>query len=152
MAVEASTSFILLGFHDNKALLFQDTGSGYPGINDDTKVQIDTTSQVLHVDINANKVLLGMMNGNLAQYNLDGSADGDSITHSGGRIYGVSLCEGNHKVALVETAGAFALKVYDDAGAAVTVANDGALDEIIEASLAVSAECDIIAVGGISTS
>ena len=149
MAVEASTSTILLGFHHNKALLFQDTGSGY---TDAHNVQIDTASQVLHVDINADKVLLGMMNGDLAQYNVDGSADGASISHSGGRIYGVSLCEGNHKVALVETAGAFALKVYDDAGAAVTVVNDGALDEIIEASLAVSAECDIIAVGGISTS
>jgi hypothetical protein len=103
ITVQSSLRTLVVGSYQNRVLVYKDTGSGF-----DLNETISTESQVLHVDLSQeNKLVVGMMNGDVAEYSSDGESfennPPSNTTHSGSRVYGVKGCGEGKKVVVVET-------------------------------------------------
>jgi hypothetical protein len=82
-------------------------GSGYQ-----LSQTIQTSSQVTCIDLSKeNKLLVGMMNGDLAEYSFDGQLFQSPVitVHPNEEVFAVKLCPGGTKVAIMEAAGIFSL-------------------------------------------
>jgi hypothetical protein len=89
---------LVQGSYDKNVYVYQDTSFTN---------EFATVSQVLHVDLNsAGDLLLGHMNGQLSRYTFEAGAHGFesplAVPVSGGRVYGVKMCEDQSFLALVE--------------------------------------------------
>ena len=128
-----------VGTFNKSVLVYIDSGSGY-----ELNQTIQTDSQVTAIDLRQdNKLLVGMMNGDLAEYSSDGSSFSSTVntSNTNSQVYAVKLCPGGTKVALLEAAGVFSLTIFPaDAAESVSFAEE-LQDEFIEPYLSVSSNC-----------
>jgi hypothetical protein len=105
VSIDASLKTFVAGTFNKSILVYIDSGAGY-----DLNQTIPTNSQVTSLDLTRdNKILVGMMNGDMAEFTSDGlsfSESGTNSTNPGGHVYGVKICP-NGKLALLETGGVF---------------------------------------------
>ena len=98
------------GTFNNTVLVYIDSGSGY-----ELNQTIQTDSQVTSIDLSENnKLLVGMMNGDLAEYSSDGSSFSSSAntSNTNSQVYAVEVCPGGTKVTVLEAAGVFSLVIF----------------------------------------
>ena len=105
-----------VGTHSKSVLIYIDSGSDY-----ELNQTIITDSQVTNIDLcKENKLLVGMMNGDLAEFSSDGSSFTSSvnISNPNSQIYAAELCPDRAKVVILEAAGVFNLTIFpaDDSG------------------------------------
>jgi hypothetical protein len=116
---------------------------------------LQTASQVTSVDLTAdNRILAGMINGDLAEFSSDGQSFSDTdsnISNTNAQVYDAKLCPDGVRVVLLETEGVFSLKIINIEGSQMTFTEELA-GELIEGFLAASADCMVVAVSGISMS
>lgn len=152
LVFQSSLNLLVAGSYSNSAQFYTTDGSTFS-----PPTPITTESQVTCVDLSSEGILLlGMANGTVTQYLWGGSAFGEpsSLNNSNSRVEGVAACPNDGKVVLLETEGVFSLKVLD--------ADDNVVgnpefttkleDELVEAYLAVTPDCSVIAVSGVTMS
>lgn len=104
---------------------------------------IQTSSQVTCIDLSKeNKLLVGMMNGDLAEYSSDGQFQlfqSPVITaHPNEEVFAVKLCSGGTKVAIMEAAGIFSLIILPSDGSGSVSFVEELSEELIEPYLSTS--------------
>ena len=140
----------IAGTSEKTILVYIDSGEGYV-----LHQTLQTTSQVTSVDLTAdNRILVGMINGDLAEFSSDGqsfSDTGSNTSNANAQVYDAKLCPDGARVVLLETDGVFSLKVFN-ADDTETTFTEELMEELIEGFLAASADCMVVAVSGISMS
>ena len=145
-----------VGTFNKSVLVYTSSGSGYgPGSGSCYQLSqtIQTDSQVTSIDLcEENKLLVGMMNGDLAEYSFDGSSFSSPVntSNANSQAYAVELCPGGTKVALLEAAGVFSLTIFPADSSESVSFTEELQDEFIEPYLSVSKGCLTIAVSGVS--
>ena len=102
---------------------------------------IQTSSQVTCIDLcKENKLLVGMMNGDLAEYSSDGQLFQSPVitVNPNEEVFAVKLCPGGTKVAIMEAAGIFSLKIFPSDGSGSVSFLEELSEEFIEPYLSAS--------------
>ena len=148
VTIVSSLKTFAAGTFNKTVLVYIDSGSGY-----ELNQTISTESQVTSVHATSdNRLLAGMMNGDLAEFASDGqsfSPVGANTSNSNSRVYGVKLCPEGVRIALMEEAGVFQLSVFSSDGTETLFLSELS-EELIEPFLAASPDCSILAVSGVT--
>ena len=136
VSIVSALKTFAVGTFNKSVLVYIDSGSGYV-----LSQTIQTHSQVTSVDLSEdNKLLVGMMNGDLAEYSSDGSsfASPTPTSTDNSQVYAAELCPGGTKVVLLEAAGVFSLVIFPgDASEPISFVEQ-LQDEFIEPYLSVN--------------
>ena len=136
VSIVSALNTFAVGTFNKTVLVYIDSGSGYA-----LSQTIQTHSQVTSVDLSEdNRLLVGMMNGDLAEYSSDGSSftSPAPTSNANSQVCAAQLCPGGTKVVLLEAAGVFSLIIFPgDASEPISFVEQ-LQDEFIEPYLSVS--------------
>ena len=136
VSIVSALKTFAVGTFNKTVLVYIDSGSGYA-----LSQTLQTHSQVTSVDLSEdNRLLVGMMNGDLAEYSSDGSSftSPAPTSNANSQVYAAQLCPGGTKVVLLETAGVFSLVIFPADASEPIAFVEQLQDEFIEAYLSVS--------------
>jgi hypothetical protein len=139
--VQSTLKTLVVGTYEKSVLVYIDSGSGY-----DLNETIETASQVMDVDLSEeNKLVVGMMNGDVSQYGSDGESfkntPPSNFSHTGSRVYGVKACPEGRKVVLMEKDGVFKVIIYASDWTLEKEITTELEDEFIESHLVATPGC-----------
>lgn len=131
---EDSLQLLVQASYNRTAYVYQDSGSGFTWVQ-----SISTSSQVMAVDLDEDRLLLGHRNGDISEYFWQSSEFvlEKNFPAQGTSIYGVKSCPDSAIVALKETAGRFHLLHIDQSGTEHSLE----LDELAGVKWAVAHDC-----------